>query len=62
MTQTVLNDKNDVDRAGNRENDYLHNDALDDFGWDTELDYNRAYDAAFESWAFNCEKPVKIVK
>lgn len=48
-------DKNDVDRAGNKEWDYYRNDAIDD-GIDD--DYNRAYDEALESWGFDGTKPV----
>ena len=49
-------DKDDVDRAGNHESAYYHNDALD-HGIDD--DFNYAYDAAYEEWTFDGVKPVK---
>lgn len=44
-------DKNDVDRAGNNEFDYLMNDAGED-------DCNSAYEAARGAWGFDGTKPV----
>lgn len=48
-------DKNDVDRAGNKEYAYYHNDALD-YGY--EDDYNIDYDRARDAWWFDGTKPV----
>ena len=47
-------DKDDIDRAGNNEFDYMSNDGDFDFG----EDYNDAYDQASSEWGFNGEKPV----
>lgn len=47
-------DKNDVDRAGNHENDYLWNDAPSG----SEDNYNLKYDEALKEWGFDGEKPV----
>lgn len=47
----------DIDRAGNHENVYAHNDALD-ANWDTEDDYNWRYDEALNTWGFDGVKPV----
>ena len=49
-------DKNDMDRAGNNEYDYIHNDG----DYDRDEDYNNAYDAASEDWGFDGVKPVKV--
>lgn len=46
--------RNDVDRAGNHENDYLHNDAQ----FDTDENYNYAYDCTLGDWGFDGTKPV----
>jgi len=46
-------DKNDVDRAGNHEHDYYHNDA----GYDGDEDYNLKYDAASDAWGFDGVRP-----
>lgn len=48
-------DKNDVDRAGNNESDYIPNDAFAD-GYDDDCNY--AYDRAIEAWGFDGTKPV----
>ena len=48
-------DKNEVDRAGNNESAYYHNDALD-YGIDD--DYNFDYDTALSEWTFDGVKPV----
>jgi hypothetical protein len=47
-------DKNDIDRAGNNEFDYAHNDGLYE-------NYNRAYEQAYHEWGFDGVKPVKRV-
>ena len=44
------------DRAGNHENDYLHNDG----DWDRDEDFNYAYDQACDDWHFDGVKPVKV--
>lgn len=48
-------DKNDVDRAGNNESDYIPNDAFAD-GYDDDCNYS--YDRAIEAWGFDGTKPV----
>lgn len=51
-------DKNDVDRAGNNENDYMVNDAP--FTYDgPDGDWNDAYDDALATWGFDGVKPVR---
>jgi hypothetical protein len=52
-------DKNDMDRAGNNEFDYLHNDAQDS-GLDDNYDFNFKYDDALGQWGFDGVKPVLI--
>lgn len=52
-------DKNDVDRAGNHENEYIHNDAID-LGFDNDEDFNFKYDRAHDAWGFDGVKPVLI--
>lgn len=47
-------DKDDIDRAGNHENDYAHNNG----SHDRDEDYNNAYDAAYGDWGFDGVKPV----
>ena len=47
-------DKNDVDRAGNHESVYYHNDADP---WD-DYDFNCAYEQALTDWTFDGAKPV----
>ena len=47
-------DKNDMDRAGNYEHDYYHNDAI----YGDDEDYNWAYDATYDNWGFDGIKPV----
>lgn len=47
-------DKADVDRAGNNEYDYIHNDVPDDEGFGE----NFKYSAACESWGFDGVRPV----
>ena len=47
--------KEDVDRAGNHEHDYYHNDSAHP-GY---ADYNMAYDDADSKWGFDGTKPVK---
>ena len=49
--------KDDVDRAGNAESAYYHNDAMD-HGIDD--DYNYAYDIAYDEWGFDGTKPIKV--
>ena len=49
-------DKNDVDRAGNHEFDYVHNDG----DYNRDEDYNNAYDQALDDWTFDGVKPVKV--
>lgn len=44
-----------IDRAGNHENDYLHNDG----DYDLDEDYNDAYNDAYRSWTFDGVKPVR---
>jgi hypothetical protein len=44
----------DVDRAGNHERDYYHNDG----DYDQDEDYNFAYEAAYRDWGFDGTKPV----
>ena len=51
-------DKNDVDRAGNKEFDYVRNDG----DYDRDEDYNLAYDAALDEWGFDGVKPVRNTK
>lgn len=51
-------DKNDVDRAGNHEDEYIHNDALD-VDWNSNDDYNWRYDDALSHWGFDGVKPVR---
>lgn len=48
--------KDDIDRAGNHEYDYMHNDG----DYDRDEDYNNAYYAASDDWGFDGVKPVKI--
>ena len=48
-------DKNDVDRAGNNEYQYYHNDWSDDEGYGE----NFAYNAASEEWGFDGVRPIK---
>ena len=47
--------KDDVDRAGNLECEYYHNDG----DYDQDEDYNLAYDAADRDWGFDGTKPVR---
>lgn len=47
--------KDDIDRAGNEEYQYYHNDAP----FELDLDYNNLYDDALLSWTFDGVKPVK---
>jgi hypothetical protein len=47
-------DENDVDRAGNYEYDYYHNDG----DYDLDEDYNIAYDQALRDWGFDGVRPV----
>lgn len=47
-------DKNEVDRAGNNESDYYHNDG----DYDLDQDFNNAYDQASSDWGFDGVKPV----
>jgi hypothetical protein len=49
-------DVNDVDRAGNHESDYYHNDG----DYDLDQDFNWAYDAAYDAWGFDGTKPVLV--
>ncbi len=49
-------DKNDMDRAGNNEYDYIRNDSAHP----EYADYNIAYDDADRTWGFDGVKPVKI--
>ena len=49
-------DKNDVDRAGNNEYAYMHNDSAHP----EYADYNIAYDDADRTWGFDGVKPVRI--
>lgn len=49
-------DKDDVDRAGNHEFSYMHNDLADD-GFDGDCNY--AYEDAYGEWGFDGTKPVK---
>ena len=49
-------DKDNVDRAGNNEFDYVRN--VGDY--DLDEDYNFAYDAALCEWGFDGVKPVKV--
>lgn len=51
--------ENGVDRAGNNEFDYLHNDAQDS-GLDDNYDFNFKYDDALGQWGFDGTKPVLI--
>jgi hypothetical protein len=48
-------DRNDVDRAGNNEFDYLSND----LGWESDDDINWAYNDAHAEWTFDGQRPVK---
>jgi hypothetical protein len=48
-------DKNDVDRAGNEESEYYHNDG----DYDLDEDYNWKYDSALSDWGFDGVKPVR---
>jgi hypothetical protein len=54
-------DVNDMDRAGNFENDYAHNDALD-YESTSDDDYNYRYDSAYADWGFDGTKPVRRTK
>jgi hypothetical protein len=47
--------EDNVDRAGNSECDYYHNDC-DPF--ESDDDYNWKYDSALAAWTFNGTKPV----
>jgi hypothetical protein len=49
-------DKNDMDRAGNNEFDYIHNDG----DYNLDQDYNNAYDQADREWGFDGVKPVRF--
>lgn len=49
-------DENEVDRAGNREDDYYRNDLEFEDGFGGE---NFAYEAALSSWGFDGMKPVR---
>lgn len=49
---------NDIDRAGNHENDYIPNDSP--YWEDVDDDYNTAYEDAYDSWGFDGIKPVKF--
>jgi hypothetical protein len=44
-----------MDRAGNHEHDYYHNDG----DYDLDEDYNLAYETACDSWKFDGIKPVR---
>lgn len=46
--------KDDIDRAGNNEYEYYHNDCSMD-----DNDYNWKYDDALGQWGFDGVKPVK---
>ena len=48
--------KDDVDRAGNNEYDYMRNDSAHP----EYADYNIAYDDADRTWGFDGVKPVKV--
>lgn len=48
--------KDNIDRAGNYENDYIHND--NDTGSDE--DFNNAYDITSDDWGFDGTKPAQI--
>jgi hypothetical protein len=50
---------NDIDRAGNHENDYIPNNSLH---WEDGDDYNNAYEDAYDAWTFDGVKPVKFVR
>jgi len=50
-------DKNDVDRAGNHENSYAHNDG--DYEFDE--DYNNAYNRTYAAWGFDGTKPIRKI-
>ncbi len=47
--------KDNKDRAGNDEFDYIHNDG----DYDLDEEYNFAYDRALDDWGFDGTKPVK---
>jgi len=47
--------KDNEDRAGYHENDYLSSDAPDF----SDEDYNWAYDNTFDAWGFDGVKPVR---
>lgn len=49
-------DKNDMDRAGNKEYEYYSNDEGEGI-WDGE---NWAYNRALDEWSFDGTKPVKV--
>ena len=51
--------EDDVDRAGNHENDYYRNDGDADGVLSSG---NHAYDYAYDSWGFDGVKPVRITK
>lgn len=46
-------DRDDIDRAGNNEFDYLANDG----DWDAGEDYNTAFNSALDEWGFDGQKP-----
>jgi hypothetical protein len=48
-------DKDNIDRAGNHENNYAHNDG----DYDRDEDYNNRYDIAYDEWGFDGTKPAK---
>ena len=50
-------DENEVDRAGNQEHEYYHNDAMDT-GLEDTYDFNFKYDDALGQWGFDGTKPV----
>jgi hypothetical protein len=51
-------DRDDVDRAGNAELEYLRNDAQGS-GLDAGYDFNFLYDDAIGHWGFDGVKPVR---
>jgi len=48
--------KDNKDRAGNDEYDYIHNDG----DYDRGEDYNFAYDYTSDDWGFDGTKPVRF--
>lgn len=47
--------KDDIDRAGNHENDYMHNNG----DYNRDEDFNNEYDDASDDWGFDGTKPTK---